>query len=588
MRTYIRLFVFVRPYWKLIALAAVCAALVSSLTALYAWLVKPVLDDIFIRKEKDLLLIIPPAILAAVFFKGIFSYLQACLMHYAGNRVIMDLRNTIYRHVLQMPLGFHNKTASGQLISNIMNDAGCLQTALSFGIKGFFQQILTILGLSGVIIYQNWRLALIAFVVLPFSSIPLIKLGKQLREISSSGQEKIANLTIFLQETLFGVRLIKAFETEEKEYLRFKNKNLQYFNNIIKNVKISEMTSPLMECIGGVGVVFIVLYGGLSVVEGHTTTGAFFSFLTASLLIYTPIRNLSQSQNVIQQALGSADRLFKILDAPTENRLNSGHLILKPIQRGIAFKQVSFQYEGTQAPSLQNINIRVEHGDIIALVGESGSGKSTLVNLLPRFYEPLLGEIEIDGINIRNCTIESLRTQMSLVSQEIVLFDLSIRENISYGVKNVSDAEVAEAARAACAESFILKLPEGYDTLIGERGVRLSGGERQRLAIARAFLKDAPILILDEATSSLDSESESMIQQALAVLMKNRTTFVIAHRLSTIQNATLVLVMDQGQIVEAGPPGELLMKAGLYKKLYEKQFYPRIVPSNGFAAQKSY
>ncbi|HXN07497.1 MAG TPA: ABC transporter ATP-binding protein [Nitrospiria bacterium] len=510
--------------------------------------------------------------MATVFFKGLFTYLQACLMHYVGNKAIMDLRNSIYRQILEMPLGFHNRTPSGNLMSNILNDVGYLQTALSFGIKGIFQQILTILGLSGVIIYQNWKLALIAFVVLPFSYLPLIKLGKRLRNISQTGQERIANLTTFLQETLVGIRLIKAFGTEEKEHSRFEGKNLQYFNNVMKNVQISEITSPLMEFIGGIGIVFIILYGGLSVVQGATTTGAFFSFLTACLLMYAPVRNLSQTHNVIQQALGSADRLFSILDAPTENKLNSGHLALYSVQKEILFKNVSFHYEGSQALVLKNINIHANHGDVVALVGESGSGKSTLVNLLPRFYEPLQGEITIDGINIQHYTLESLRSQISIVSQEIVLFDLSVRENISYGMKNVSDEAVVLAAKAAHAESFILKLPEDYETLIGERGVKLSGGERQRLAIARALLKDAPILILDEATSSLDSESESMIQQALQVLMKNRTTFVIAHRLSTIQNATSILVMDQGRIIESGTSGHLLGRNSMYKKLYETQF----------------
>lgn len=574
LKPYLRLLTYVKPYWKLLALAALCAAFVASLTALYAWLVRPVLDDIFIKKESSLLLIIPPAILATVFFKGFFTYLQACLMHYVGNKAIMDLRNAIYRQILEMPLGFHNRTPSGNLMSNILNDVGYLQTALSFGIKGLFQQILTILGLSGVIIYQNWRLALIAFVVLPFSYLPLIKLGRRLRDISHTGQERIANLTTFLQETFVGIRLIKAFGTEEKEQSRFEGKNLQYFNNVMKNIQISEITSPLMEFIGGIGIVFVILYGGLSVVQGHTTTGAFFSFLTACLLMYTPVRNLSQTHNVIQQALGSADRLFSILDAPTENKLNSGRLSLHSVQKEISFKNVSFQYEGSQALVLKNINIHANHGDVVALVGESGSGKSTLVNLLPGFYEPLQGEITIDGINIQNCTLESLRSQISIVSQEIVLFDLSVRENISYGVKNVSDEAVVQAARAAHAESFILKLPDGYETLIGERGIKLSGGERQRLAIARALLKDAPILILDEATSSLDSESESMIQQALQVLMKNRTTFVIAHRLSTIQNATSILVMDQGRIIESGTSGLLLSRNGIYKKLYETQFHP--------------
>ncbi|MBI1820798.1 MAG: lipid A export permease/ATP-binding protein MsbA [Nitrospirae bacterium] len=575
MKIYLRLLTYVKPYWKRLVVAAICAVFVSLLTALYAWLVRPVLDGIFIKKDATLLMVVPLAVLATSFFKGIFSYGQSYMMNYVGNKVIMDLRGKVYHHILQMPLGFHNRTASGQLMSNVMNDVGLMQSALSIAVKDVFQQTLTIIALAAVILYQNWKLAFFAFVVLPFAYYPLIKFGKRLRLVSRSGQEKIADLTTFLQETLSGIRLIKAFGTEEKEYLRFNIKSLQYFRNIMKGIQISETTSPLMEFIGGMGVAFIIWYGGFQVIQGVTTAGTFFSFMTACLFMYTPIRHLSLTHNTIQQTLGAAERLFQILDAPTEYQRETGTIELKTVQKSVSFKNVSFQYEGIETLALNRINIDARIGDVIALVGESGSGKTTLINLIPRFYEPQEGEITIDDQNIKNITLSSLRNQIGIVSQDIVLFDESVKENIAYGMKNVSEGEIIQAAKSAHADSFISKLPRGYETLVGERGINLSGGERQRLAIARALLKNPPILILDEATSSLDSESEYMVQQALQILMKNRTTFVIAHRLSTIQNAKVILVLDRGRIVESGAHAELMARNGTYKKLYEIQFKGR-------------
>ncbi len=330
-----------------------------------------------------------------------------------------------------------------------------------------------------------------------------------------------------------------------------------------------------MEFFGGIGVAFIIWYGGLQVIEGVTTPGTFFSFMTACLFMYTPVRNLSMTHNNIQQSLASAERLFRILDAPTEYQKERGTRELKSVRNTLTFNNVSFQYDGTQEMTLKHIHIQAKLGDVIALVGESGSGKSTLVNLIPRFYEPDEGAILIDGVNIGEFTLASLRNQIGIVSQDVVLFDLSVKENISYGLKSVSDEEITDAAKLAFADHFIQRLPRGYETLVGERGINLSGGERQRLAIARALLKNAPVLILDEATSSLDSESEQMVQQALQILMKNRTTFVIAHRLSTIQNANLILVMEKGRIVESGTHQDLLARKGLYKNLHEIQFKTR-------------
>ncbi|MBI1824711.1 MAG: lipid A export permease/ATP-binding protein MsbA [Nitrospirae bacterium] len=572
MNHYFKLIAYVKPYWRRLVFAALFAVGVSLLTALYAWLVRPVLDGIFINRNEQLLFVVPLAILGTSFAKGICTYGQSYLMYYVGNRVIMDLRGKVYDHLLKMPLEFHNKTASGELMSNIMNDVAVLQNMLSVGIKDLFQQSLTLIALAGVILYQNWKLAFFAIIVLPFAYYPLFKFGRKLRDTSRKGQEKIADLTMVLQETLGGIRLIKAFGTEEKEKKRFDEKSFQFFRNIMKRVQIMETTSPLMEFFGGVGVAFIIWYGGLQVIQGVTTPGTFFSFMTASLFMYTPAKNLSMTFNNIQQSLASAERLFKILETPTEYQKESGKIVLKSVERSIEFKDVSFQYEGGQTAALHHINVKANPGDIIALVGESGSGKSTLVNLIPRFYEPTGGTIEIDGINIKDFTLTSLRQQIAIVSQDVVLFDTTIRENISYGLKSVTENEMKMASQMGYADHFVQKLPEGYDTLVGERGMNLSGGERQRLAIARALLKNAPILILDEATSSLDSESEFMVQQALQLLMKNRTTFVIAHRLSTVQNATLILVMENGRIFESGTHRKLWDEKGIYHHLYGIQF----------------
>lgn len=575
MKIYLRLLIYVKPYWRKILFAALFAIGVSLLTALYAWLVRPVLDGIFINKNEKFLLLVPIAILGTSFLKGVCSYGQSYLMHYVGNRVVMDIRSKVYYHILQMPLGFHNKTASGQLMSNVINDVSVLQSMLSVGIKDLFQQSLTIVALVGVLIFQNWKLAFFALIVLPFAYYPLVRFGKKLRDVSKSGQEKIADLTMVLQETLTGIRLIKAFGTEEREKSRFDDKSFLFFRNVMKRVQIMETTSPMMEFFGGIGIAFIIWYGGLQVIQGVTTPGTFFSFMTACLFMYTPVRNLSMTHNNVQQSLASAERLFRILDLPTEYQKDKGNLVLKTVQKSVDFNNVSFRYDDFQEMTLKNIHIHAKPGEVIALVGESGSGKSTLVNLIPRFYEANEGEILIDGINIMEFTLASLRSQIGIVSQDVVLFDLSVKENISYGLNSFSEEEIRQAAKMAFADHFIQRLPRGYETLVGERGINLSGGERQRLAIARALLKNAPVLILDEATSSLDSESEQMVQQALQVLMKDRTTFVIAHRLSTIQNANLILVMEKGKIVESGTHLELLGKKGLYKNLHEIQFKTR-------------
>lgn len=572
MAVYLKLLHHLRPYWGKLIWAGACAVVVALLTAAYAWLVRPVLDDVFIKRDERMLWIIPLVILVVSLAKGIFRYMEVYLIRFIGNRVIADIRQNLHRHVMLLPIGYHEKTSSGRLMSRIINDVGMMQTAVSTVIKDLVQQTLTVVALTGVIFYQNWRLAIVAVMVLPVAYYPLIRLGRRLRKIARVGQERIGDLTSVLQESLTGVRTVKAFAKEEFESERFSEKNQHYFKNVMKAAQVAEATPPLMEFIGSIGVAAIIAYGGYQVIEGVTTPGTFFSFMAAALMMYTPIRSLSAVNNVIQQALAATDRVFQVLDETNEQEMDLGRKVLPPVKGTIEFRQVSFFYDGESRPALSEINLSIRPGEALALVGSSGSGKSTLVNLIPRFYEVSSGSILIDGIDVKEVTLSSLRGQIGVVSQEVVLFDDTVRRNIAYGIDPIDEDRVVQAAQAAYADAFIRLMPQGYDTPIGSGGFKLSGGERQRLAIARAILKDPPVLILDEATSSLDAQSEQLVQQALANLMKGRTTLVIAHRLYTVQHADRIVVVDSGRIVEEGRHEDLLRLNGVYQRLYRIQF----------------
>jgi subfamily B ATP-binding cassette protein MsbA len=411
-----------------------------------------------------------------------------------------------------------------------------------------------------------------SIVVIPLSVVTMVRMGDRLRRLATTGQERIGDMASALQETLAGIRIVKAFGREEAEARRFHDSNKAYLRASLKALQVSSLASSHMEVIGVFGIAAIIWYGGYLVIQGTMTAGAFFSFLTAMFMAYTPLRKLGGANNVIQQALSAADRVFGVLDLENESARDHGRKELAPIAHTLEFRQVTFQYEGSDLPALSGIDLTVSRGEVVALVGSSGSGKTTLVSLVPRFYEPTSGAVLIDGQDIREGTLRSLRRQIGIVSQDTVLFDESVRYNIAYGRKEATDEQIVEAARAAYAHEFIERLPDGYRTRIGENGVKLSGGERQRLAIARAILRNPPILILDEATSSLDSESERIVQLALANLMKNRTTLVIAHRLSTVQSANRIVVLDRGRIVESGSHDELLRRGGLYKRLHAMQF----------------
>ncbi len=550
--------------------AMLCMVFVSGATAGSAFLVKPALDDVFFKKDLFMLRLIPLAIVGLFLLKGVFDYGQAFLMSYVGQKIIADLREKIYNHIQSLSLSFFTRNPTGVLMSRIMNDVNLIQGAVTDSVTGLLKDCFTLAGLIGVIFYRDWKLAIIALVVFPVAVFPIVKFGRKLRSYSTRSQNAMAEMSTILLETITGTRIVKAFNMEDHERQRFSKENRRLFGILIKSVRVRAISHPLMEFLGGVGIAFIVFYGGYNVIQGRSTPGTFFSFLAALLMLYEPVKRLSNVNNTVQHGLAAAVRIFDVLDTVPEIRNRTGAKPLTSISQEIEYRDVSFRYEEDWV--LKNIDLRIRVGEMVAFVGASGGGKTTLVNLLPRFYDVTSGKVLIDGLDIREITVESLRSQIGIVTQQTILFNDTVRQNISYGKVNEPFEEVVKAAEAAYAHGFIQSLPKGYDTVIGEQGVKLSGGERQRISIARAILKNAPILILDEATSSLDSESEIEVQKALEFLMQGRTTLVIAHRLSTIRKADRIAVISNGTIVEEGTHEELLAKGGEYKKLYLLQF----------------
>jgi subfamily B ATP-binding cassette protein MsbA len=548
----------------------VCMIFVSAASAASAFLVKPVLDDVFFKKDLTMLKLIPLAIVALFILKGVFDYGQAYLMSFVGQRIITDLREKVYHHLHSLALPFFTKNPTGVLMSRIMNDVNLVQGAVTDAVTGLLKDIFTIIGLVFVIFYRDWRLALIALVVFPVAVYPIVKFGRKLRSYSTRTQMTLADLSTMLLETISGNRIVKAFNMEEYERKRFSKMNEKLFRIMLKSLRVRAVSHPLMETLGGLGIAAIVFYGGYNVIQGTATPGTFFSFLTALMMLYEPVKRLSNVNNSIQQGLAGASRIFEILDTVPEIRNKPGALDLARIREGIEFQNVSFKYEEDWV--LKNINLKIRAGEVVAFVGSSGGGKTTLANLVPRFYDVNSGRILIDGVDIRDLTVESLRGKIAIVTQQTILFNDTVEQNIAYGNIGEPHEKIVAAAEAAYAHNFIRNLSEGYRTLIGEQGVKLSGGERQRVSIARALLKNAPILILDEATSSLDSESEVEVQKALEFLMQGRTTLVIAHRLSTIRKADRIIVISNGEIVEEGTHEELLEKDGEYRKLFLLQF----------------
>ena len=569
MALYLRLLGFLKPYIAKLVLAMIFMACVAGTNGLSAFIVKPVLDKIFFEKDAAMLSLIPLGIVFLYIGKGIFDYFQAYFMGFVGQRVVTDIRNLLFDRLQRQPLSYFDKTPTGTSISRLTNDVSLIQSTVSDAFTAILKDAFTIVGLVFVVFYRDWRLAPIAFLVLPFAVYPIVTFGKRLRKVSTKTQKAMAGLTSFLHETITGHRIVKAFTMEEYENRRFGKENEQLFRIILKRYKIRALSSPIMEVLGGIAVAIIVWYGGKQVIAGASTPGNFFSFTAALLMLYEPIKRLNKENHNIQQGLAASQRVFEVIDrepeiADKQNAVELGH-----VAGAIEMKGVFFKYEDRMV--LKNVNLSIRRNEMLALVGESGVGKTTLVNLIPRFYDVTSGTIEIDGIDVRDASLKSLRSNIALVTQDVILFNDSIRNNITYGLPE--DPHMLEqASRMAFAHDFILALPDGYDTMAGEKGVRLSGGQKQRIAIARALYKNAPVLILDEATSSLDTASEVEVQKAFENLVKGRTTIVIAHRLSTIMNADRIVVIDKGTVVEEGTHQSLLEKGGHYKKLYDLQF----------------
>lgn len=566
-----RIYQEVKPYRYTMLTSMICMVMVAGFGAAQAYMVKPLLDQIFFEKNHLILNILPLALIGIFLGKGFFYYTYAVLLEKVGQSVIKNLRRKIYSHVHSLPLSYFHKTPTGELISRVISDVTLVQSAVSNSLVGILKDMVQVLGLLGVIFYQNWVLASISIIFLPVALIPIILFGRMHRRYSLQNQQTTALISNNLHETIAGNRIVKAFCMEDYETGRFTGLIDRLFSIILKDAKIRNFSHVLMELIGGIFVAWIIWYGGREVLRGISTPGTFFSFLTALVMIYEPIKNVSRMNSTIQQGLASATRVFNVLDIKPDIIDKPDAISIPALRQTIEFRNVSFHYDNGM-PVLKELNLTVQAGQVLAIAGPSGGGKTSLVNMVPRFFEVTGGSILIDGQDIRAVAIKSLRSQIAMVTQETILFNDTIRNNIAYGDPHRSDEEIREAARAAHAYHFIMELPNGFDTVIGESGAKLSGGQRQRLSIARALLKNAPILILDEATSALDTESEREVQKALENLMKNRTTFVIAHRLSTIRNADRIIVVQEGRIVEEGRHEELLdLENGVYKTLYNLQ-----------------
>ena len=560
----------IKQNWFKLFTAMCCMIFVSSTTAILAFLIKNILDDIFIAKDAMMLKVIPLFVIILSILRGLAVLGKEYLMNYVGQSIVMTLRNDLYQSIQDLSLAFFQKEKTGVLMSRITNDVNLIRGMVSTVVTGVIEHFFSIVGLTLVVFYRDWEMAILAFVVVPIAFYPIVKLGRRIRKVSTGTQESIAEMSSFLHETFAGNKIVKAFGQEEYEKQRFFKKSLTLFKYEMKKVKARALSTPVMEVCGGLGIAFIVWYGGHGVINGTSTTGTFFSFLTAVFLLYEPFKKLTSLNNAVQEGLAAVDRVFDIIETESDIIETSDPVELPVGNHAITFDNVSFSYG--DADVLSNIQIKAKKGEVIALVGMSGGGKSTLVNLIPRFYDVGKGRILIDDIDIKDTSLSSLRKQIAIVTQDAILFNDSIKNNIAYGNHDASFEDIEAAAKAAFAFDFVTKLPHGFDTTIGELGSRLSGGEKQRICIARALLKNAPILLLDEATSALDAEAENVVQKALENLMKGRTTFVIAHRLSTITYADRIIVLAGGEIVEEGTHTDLLAEKGDYYKLHNMQF----------------
>lgn len=567
----LRLYRTIKPYQTKLIIAMISMIFVAAFTGAQAYLVKDLLDKIFMEKNLFFLKLLPLVVVLVFFLKGVTYYIYTFLLEQVGQSVIRDFRQNIFDHIHKQSLSFFSSMPTGTLMSRIISDVTLMQQAVSNALVGVVRDFFQVVILLGVVFYMNWKLAMFSFIVLPVAAYPIVKFGRIFRRLSTSTQEEVANVSNILHETITGNRIVKAFCKEQYEGKRFWEQVGTLFSITIKDAKYRCMQHPLMEFIGGIAIALIIWFGGHEVISGHSTPGTFFAFLTALIAAYEPVKGVTRINSTIQQGLAAATRVFDLLDMEPEIQDKPDAKELPPFASRIEFRSVSFSYDGKN-PTLSNINLTVPAGEALAIVGPSGGGKTTLTNLIPRFLDLREGAILIDGTDIRDVTMKSLRSQVAMVTQQTILFNDTIRNNIAYGDRKASDNDIRNAADAAHALGFIEELPKGFETIIGEDGARLSGGERQRISIARAILKNAPILILDEATSALDTESEREVQKALENLMKDRTTFVIAHRLSTIKNADRIIVVKDGKIVEAGTHDSLLALGGEYELLYSMQY----------------
>jgi len=562
-------------FWRLIKdhivrllLAFICSMAISGINGAIAWSVKPAMDHIFIKKSAEFLYLIPFLVIILFSLRGVFTFLNNYLMNSVGAKIVKTVRDAVYEKLLRLPMSFFCKDSSGNVISKVLNDVDLLKGTVSNTIKDFIVEGLTVIVLACVAFYRRWDLALLSFVVIPLMLYVITKLGKRMKDIGMKTRYRIAKVTSLLHETLHGIKIIKAFTMEFDMRQRYKKALHEHYRNIMREVRTEEFTSFLTETIAGLSVALIVFYGGYLVVNEKISSGDFFSFTTAIILMYTPLKRLSRVNASFQRGRNVIERLREIIFIREE----SAKGITKEINGHIVFKNVSFKYPLSRDYALKNVSFEIQPGETVAIVGPSGAGKTTIADMLAGFWYPEDGEILIDGVNIREFSLHSLRSQIALVTQDIVLFNDSVINNIKFGNISSTNEEIKKAAKMADAHDFIMKLPEGYDSMVGERGVLLSGGQKQRITIARAILREPKILIFDEATASLDTESEEKIQKALEEMRKGRTTVVIAHRLSTIKRADKIIVMDKGQIIEQGTHEELLEKGGLYSELWHLQF----------------
>ena len=619
MRQLTRLLAYLRPYVPHFAGSILLMAVVGLMDAFRILLMGPIIDRVLNPKTagrsltlfnlpgthhvvylqdfvpqhfRNPLTVVAVALVGTALIKGACDYIGTYLVNHAGFGLITDLRNRLYDTILRRSISFFSRYSTGTLVSTVVNDVEKVQVTLTIALAEFLQQFFTLVFLIGVVIVLGHKLALVLLIFVPFVVVSAGKIGRRVRTTTRKGQDKLADIQNILHESIAGNRIVKAFGMETWESTRFRAAARKLFRANLKSVAVQAVSSPLMDIIGALAGALLLWVGRNQINSGIMTPGAFIAFIIAVFRLYDPVRKMAFFNNSFQQALGASQEIFRVIDEEDEVRERPDAISLPAFRERVRFENVSFSYNGANGPEteiLHNVNLETRAGEVVAIVGSSGAGKTTLVNLIPRFFDVTAGAIRIDGHDIRDVTLASLRAQIGVVTQETILFNDTVRNNIAYGQPHVTEEAVVEAAKAALAHDFILRLPDGYDTMIGERGLRLSGGERQRIAIARALLKNAPILILDEATSSLDTESEALVQGALQNLISGRTVFVIAHRLTTVRHADRIVVLEGGRIADSGTHEDLLTRLGTYRKLYELQFMeidPKMVDDPGIVVRE--